>query len=466
MIPGSLRRSVPRHDGVNKSLLKSLLLVLLVFLLVNMTFVGLNLVGDTVPPEWVKHRITKAIKRHNITTDKYPLFRYGLPSIYSLIGIDQISDCMTYLHALYRDPDPMKNAVVPGYLDIRGRDHSNLCEVVRQIAFDEPPEESLVAKHKVRLWHGAKTALLWALPKLNFFQINVLLKQLTYVAFCLLAFALFYHDKKTGLAFTPVAVAGIFASGVVVLGGVTHALPYLTTLVTALGLALAPPGTGGRFQYLWLTAMGSVLAFFYEVDGSLMLGIGLILFCAYFHTCTLLPLRSRWAHTIMLPAVFVASLFFSLLFKQAIGFIYFDPGTVLDAFFGEINYRMQGEHRGHTISPLTALETQFKRYYLAVLNWHAAAGFIRFTGTWGWLPAMILATWAAMRDRSAVHVSHLLVFALIGLVVIARYLIMANHSQIHTIFVSRYLFLAFGIAWSAIIWFAWSVAAKEPGARD
>jgi hypothetical protein len=43
----------------------------------------------------------------------------------------------------------------------------------------------------------------------------------------------------------------------------------------------------------------------------------------------------------------------------------------------------------------------------------------------------------------------------------ARYLIMANHSQIHTIFVSRYLFLLFGIAWAANIWFLWSVLEKK-----
>jgi hypothetical protein len=442
---------------------RTLVWILVVFLLVNAAFVTLNYVGDTVPSDWVKHRITQAIKRHNITTDKYPLFRYGLPSIYSLIGIDQITDCMTYMHALYRDPDPLRNALVPGYLDIKGRDHSNLCEVVRQIAFNEAPQEALVAKHKIRLWHGARTMLLLALPKLNFFQINVLLKQVTYVLYCLLAFALFYHNRKAGVAFIPVAIAGIFASGVTVLGGITHALPYLTALICAVGLALVPPGTGRRFQYLWVTAMGSVLAFFYEVDGSLMLAVGLILFCTYFHACSKLTLRTKWMHALLMPAVFVASMFMSLVFKQVIGFIYFDPGAVLDAFFGEISYRMQGEYRGSAISPFTALQTQFERYYFAVLNWHAAAGFLKFTGTWGWLLAASLAAWAVLRDRSFVPLSDLAVFVLIGLVVIGRYLVMANHSQIHTIFVHRYLFLFLTMAWAAAIWSAWTVFDRRDG---
>lgn len=438
-------------------------MIIPVFLLVNFSFVALNFVGDTVPPDWVKHRIVKATKRHNITTDKYPLFRYGLPSIYSLIGIDQITDCMTYMHALYRDPDPIKNAIVPGYLDIKGRDHSNLCVVVKQIAFNEVADEQLKAKRKIRLWHGAKTALLFALPKLDFFQINILIKQITYVAYCLLAFALFYHDKKTGVAFAPVAIAGIFASGVTVFGGITHSMPYLVALLTAVGLAFVPPGAGGRFQRLWITAMGSVLAFFYQVDGSLMLGIGLILFCAYFHTYAHLAMHRRWMHALLLPAMFVTSMFLSLVFKQLISFIYFDAGSVWEVFIGEINHRMHGDHQGSAISPLVALETQFKRYYFAVLDWRAAAEFLKFSGTWGWLVVVFLAAWAALRHRAAGPISDLLAFGLIGSVVIARYLIMANHSQIHTIFVSRYLFLFLSITWAAILWFTWSIADKKTG---
>jgi hypothetical protein len=444
--------------------LRSLWLAILVFTLVNFTFVALNYVADTVPPEWVKHRIVQAIKRHNVTTDRYPLFRYGLPSIYSLIGIDQITDCMTYLHALHRDPDPIKNAIVPGYVDIKGRDHTNLCAVVKRIAFGEAPEETLVVKRKIRLWHGAKTALLLALPKLNFFQINVLLKQVSYVAYCLLAFVLFYRSKKTGLMFAPIALAGIFASGVTVLGGITHALPYLTALITGIGLVSIRPGIGGRASYLWSTAMGSVLAFFYQVDGSVILGVGLVVLCAYFHTFAHSIPRTRWLHTTLLPAVFVSSVFFSLVFKQLIGFIYFDPDWVWDSFIAEIGYRMQGEHQGRSISPLTALQTQFKSYYFAVLNWHDAADFLKFTGTWGWLLAALLAVWLALRDRRAAPLSDLLAFGIIGAVAVARYLLMANHSQIHTLFVSRYLFLTLSVAWSACIWFSWSAAEKVRGA--
>ena len=149
--------------------------------------------------------------------------------------------------------------------------------------------------------------------------------------------------------------------------------------------------------------------------------------------------------------------------RQTGRFIYFDPGAVLDAFFGEISYRMQGEYRGAAISPFTALQTQFERYYFAVLNWHAAAGFLKFTGTWGWLLAASLAAWAVLRDRSFVPLSDFAVFVLIGLVVIGRYLVMANHSQIHTIFVHRYLFLFLTMAWAAAIWSAWTVFDRRDG---
>jgi len=50
---------------------RTLVWIFVVFLLINGAFVMLNYVGDTVPSDWVKHRITQAIKRHNITTDKY-----------------------------------------------------------------------------------------------------------------------------------------------------------------------------------------------------------------------------------------------------------------------------------------------------------------------------------------------------------------------------------------------------------
>ena len=441
---------------MNKTTARPVLLVMIVFLSVNTSFVVLNFWSDTVPVEWVKHRINSAIKRHNITTDAYPLFRYGLPSIYSLIGIDQISDCMIYLHALYRDEDALKNAIVPGYQDIKNRDHTNLCLAVAQISGNEIEPDNLAATHKIRLWHGAKTILLLALPKLNFFQINMLLKQITYVTYCLLAFAFFYYSRKTGLAFLPIAVTGIFASGITVFGGVAHSLPYLTALATALGLAVVPPGRARDFTVLWAVAMGSVLAFFYQVDGSLMLAFGLIVFAGYFHSFAHSSMREKWLGTGILLSLFAASVLLSLVYKQLISFVYFDAAVVWADFVGEIKYRMYGEFEGSRISPMTALATQFKRYYFAVLNWHSAANFLKLTGTWGWLPVAAGAIWLASRRRTAMPLSDMLAFALIAGIVIIRYLVMANHSQIHTLFVSRYLFLMFGATWAALLWMIWS----------
>ena len=70
--------------------------------------------------------------------------------------------------------------------------------------------------------------------------------------------------------------------------------------------------------------MGSVLAYFYEVDGSLMLGFGLVLFCAYFHTYAQLSNREKWKHTVLL-LLFGGSIFLSLVFKQLIGFFTLIP---------------------------------------------------------------------------------------------------------------------------------------------
>ena len=91
----------------------------------------------------------------------------------------------------------------------------------------------------------------------------------------------------------------------------------------------------------------------------------------------------------------------------------------------------------------------------------AAADFLIVTGTWGWLSAIALTVLTALKHRTIDPLSDLAAFGLIGTVVLARYLIMANHSQIHNIFVSRYLFLLFGIAWAANICFLWSTVEKK-----
>ena len=243
-------------------------------------------------------------------------------------------------------------------------------------------------------------------------------------------------------------------------GGVTHALPYLTALVAALGLAVVPPNRASCFTSLWAVATGSVLAYFYQVDGSLMLAFGLIVFSGYFHTFSLSATREKWLGTMTLLVLFAGSVMLSLVYKQLISFIYFDPGVVWADFVGEIKYRMYGEFDGSRISPMTALATQFKRYYFAVLNWHDAANFLKFTGTWGWLLVAGGAIWLAWRQRTTTALSDLLAFALIAGIVVTRYLVMANHSQIHTLFVSRYLFLLFGVTWAALLWFAWSILAQ------
>lgn len=441
---------------------RAVALLLAVFFLVNVLFLALNYVGDAaVPPEFVKHRIATAMKRQNITTDPYPLFRYGLPSIYSTIGIDQITDCMTYLHALYRDPDRVKNALVPGYWDVRRRDHNNLCLVVKQIAFNQIAPQDLLAKHKVRLWHGAKTALLLALPKLNFFQINTLLKQITYVTYFLLLFLLVQRDARTGAAFAPVALIGVFASGITVFGGVSHAIPYLTSLLTALGMVSLPARMGRAAHPVWMVIMGSVQAYFYEVDGSLMLASGLILYCAYFYVYASMSPGRRWLWSLLLLVLFGVGFLLSLVFKQVISFPYFDAASVWGHFAGEIKYRMVGEIEGAGASPLRALSLQFERYYFATLNWHGGADFLKFTGTWGWAAAAVLAIWSVLKRGSLRPLYDLAMFVVIGSLVLARYLIMANHSQIHVVFVSRYLFVLFAFAWAAVVWFAWPALAAR-----
>jgi hypothetical protein len=196
----------------------------------------------------------------------------------------------------------------------------------------------------------------------------------------------------------------------------------------------------GSLVMPYAVAAGSILAFFYLTDGSLILALSTIVFATYFFAHPQRAALARWRDTFSAAVLFVLSFALSLIFKQLIAGLVTNLSTVWDQFIGMIGYRLStkgGPDWNHWQSFYGQLET----YDLAVLwNPFLFKTFI-FLGAAGWVVALILFPVIIVRRRQIDDLCTLSVYLGIALIVFMRYYLMVNHSFEHWFIVSRYTFV-------------------------
>ena len=145
------------------------------------------------------------------------------------------------------------------------------CEPVYDAISDENPKSAALETPRIlktRYWWGNKAVLAIGLRFFSLAQFRQVVEFATYLAYGFLLAALVMLAPRAALAAVPVAVFGIFSSGVEYFSDVSNGVPYLWALLATAILSLLmrwrPDGLGGP---LIVQKIGSVTAVFCFVAG-------------------------------------------------------------------------------------------------------------------------------------------------------------------------------------------------------
>ncbi len=444
-------------------LARSITYIIVVFLSINIVFVFIHGITDSlVPKDIIKTRVIEAFDAGALieSTQLHYRVKHGSPINY--IGIDPITECVNGLMLIYQhDGDFLKNSIVPGF-KTRYDDVID-CKDLNQLARDQF-SAPLVSHTKARLWHGAKPFTAILLSKLEFYQISNLIRELSHIGLALLLGFAFYRSREAGLALIPVIVVATVGSGLNIYGGIPNALPYTVALFSALFVAwVQSKFTFQKAIYASVLA-GSLMAFIYILDGSLILVLSLLLFLLYFLSPEISRTR-RLQITLILCIAFSLSFFLSFIFKQLISMLVLGPDQVWKDFTDYIHIRMNTAQGGKIHSHWRAFVDQVGVYDIAT-SWNMSIkNTIVYGGYFSWVIASGLAIMISIKYKTWIAISDLTIFSLIAFVVFFRYTAMIGHSYQHWFIVARYVFVFFAFGMSALIWMVLLYKRMNPNAK-
>ena len=436
------------------------LLSVMLVALMNVAFVGVHYGADrAVSVETVKQRINAAVASDNITPEEYPWKTAGFASPLNTIGMNKLADCLMDLKMMHRDANPVLNAISPAYY--RTERNDQVCDVVKALAEGKVTEKQLQKRSRYFFWYGAKPVTQWLLVKFDYYQIYQLIRQLSYFFIALLLAAAFARSSESGLAFVPVAGLAILGSGLPYNGGIVFALPYLSALVLSLGYYLIQSRDEERTarEIFYLVFAGSVQAFFAMLDGSVILVSALLMFGIYFMDRVGRPAGKRMKRMLGLMLVFYLSFVASLLIKQGFAGAFSGFDTVWDSLQAKIPTLFgwgvsSGSGLGLRSSGASsnALDTLFAQYAFSMFGHGGVARYVQFGGLIAWALAGLLALVFALARHTGRPLLDMLAFGLIGLMALARFILLPPDTPEMALFVGRYWFIVIALGLSALVW--------------
>lgn len=375
-------------------------------------------------------------------------------SLRGLAGQDRFSDCRALL--LVARPPSVDLGQLLAPMRWKEKKQGPRCRGLRRAARGEEGE-TIPLKH--RYWHGSMAitaALLHVSSELSLLQIMETTKAAAYFAWGLLALLAFAHSRRLFAVLAPVAVAGVFASGISYGGSFSYGFPYVFAVSALAGLVrLLTAGASPSVLRLYFFAVGMVSSFLFLLDGHPILLIPLSLVILYFARedtglrgwttlaggcLALFALGFGFSYLVsyagkaaILGWYLLPDLFVKLAGRMALVVVGGETRSVAETIgrlFGDGYVRMG--FMGHSV---------FFHAFLVV----SLASFLAAAGVAGYR------SWKAGRVAPAAGVVVIAVAIALALV---RVGVLPSHSWLHYQFIGRYMFvpLALAISGLAAVW--------------
>ncbi len=401
------------------------------------------------------------------------LLRYGSPHIKNVVsrdnlsGLDQGAECFYIQMIMYKEKgNPRSNALNPGYYSSDEGDF--FCPAAENLLQGTPAERDdrsiWKIAHKPRLWHGVKAVLLTALPSLHYSQLTWMIKLTTFCGLALFAMLVVAANRRVGLAYIPFVLSAFYCSSILFFGGVVYSVPLMAMVlwgVAWLAYRLVFGKKHRALELFLITAGGTLHSFFFQMDGAEIYSVSLIFFMEIF-------LSPEGPNRKSLLGAFESCLFYvvgfvgSTLFKNLLVVIQAGSLSALNELIANILIRSASvTDTGRQIGLFDIVNAQF--------YWYGASGYsIKFLHLFVDSSKYLMAFLAAFtllslgyfhskkKKKEFEHIGIGFCGVLLMLaVVVARYMVLRQHSDIHIFFVSRYLFVFAG---TVFFYGAWLVS--------
>jgi len=250
-------------------------------------------------------------------------------------------------------------------------------------------------EHKPRFWHGVKALLLAGLKALHLSQIHWMIKITTFFAF---AMQVMFLDRRVGLAYIAFTLSAFYCSSVLFFGGVASSVPLMAIAlwgVVWLGFRMLPWRLDRRLEIFLVTLGGTILSIFFQQGGCEIYAMSLVIFIE---------------------------------------------------LFDKIIYRTSNTNDSGTVNGfLDIVRAQFYLYGIPSYGIEKIFQFVDISRTVSFFLISIVGCWLIalkflMREKEFEELAGAFTgFILMPAMVLGRYMLLQNYSDIHVVFVNRYL---------------------------
>ena len=241
------------------------------------------------------------------------------------------------------------------------------CDTLRaMINGDNPDVETLKTRH----WWGNKAIYAIGLRFLSLSQLRQVVEIATYLAYGVLLATLMMLMPRAALAMIPVAVFGIFSSGIKYFADVSNGVPYLWAVLMAAILSLLmrwrPDGFGvpvivqkvGTVPTVFCFVAGMVSSYLFFFDGHHIYTIVLIGLVAWFGSLDR-STRDRAKRAALFVVFYISGFVACFVLGQVIkGVVYelsYDEESVFSSFLGGIDNIKDGYNMGEPLALINGL---------------------------------------------------------------------------------------------------------------
>ncbi|MYD96063.1 MAG: hypothetical protein F4X98_01575 [Gammaproteobacteria bacterium] len=405
-------------------------------------------------PEWLSHsRIAEAYQRGNlIASTDYPMTTFGTRSLQSLVGQDQFSDCRMLLSVVAPTTRDLRDVIAPRRYGGDGKDH---CQRLHDVVFGIGEPDDLKPLN-TRYWHGTRAMMAIGLTISDVFVLTNGIKVATYFVYGLLALVAYSCSKQLLVVLSPFLLLGFFYSGIPYYGGFAYSLPYLFVLLALLGLlALVHNRARNLVLGRYFFVVGMISSYLFLLDGHLLMLLPMAVVLLYYGDRRSSSLSGWVQITARCIGMFAVGFVVSVAVNQIGKALLIGP-SVFDAFFDQLAFRMsvpESDYATRLVDAGMAFASPFSFGFREVgVGGNLVFVFVLVGAALLSLcvSGLILARrwYVEWRIRLPVGV---IVVAAAGLIVAARMLFFLQHTNAHSLFVGRYMFVPMALCWMMLV---------------
>ena len=426
------QRALPRLAGVS----------IVVVIVANALFFGLGLASVELSRQRLCERIGSAFARGDVLAE-------GWLQTDTERGADPYTDCAVLQILLYRGQPAPLNALSVSWLGTGVKDGKlvKICGMVQEVC-RRPEEVEKDYRLYHQYWYGSRVIAGLLLGPLDLPAIRRIYTIVTYASLVAFALAAGLASRRLLGTLAPIVLVGLFFSGISVFGPTLGQSPAFLWAIVGPTLMLTTRNRASRT--VGAVAIGCVAAFLDLLNAVPLHAVLLLVTVYFFEADRKGEEGTALKHAAIVLVAFAVGFASSVLAKQILAAAAFGWVDVTSAFIEQLKWRFgMGPQAPYGVE--ISLAAPFRRLWasLPMLTYGSPklAKAVAATAVVGWVAAFA-GTIAQGRRQAARRLFDWACSLMVVLLLAGWYLALTNHTQIHSWFMVRPLFVPLALGWS------------------